>query len=129
MKRLSDVISLGQWCRGGCGLSPWRHRRGEVFVGVLHFADRRMTKAGAKNLLMLAARRERTNDDFWLNTPEWAWFYEYRDAVRAQDLAGQFGFRLPSHLFDRERARCRALAAEQGIRLSRREKVRAWLRG
>lgn len=129
MKCLSDVISLDRWCASDCGLSAWRHRRGALFLGIIHLADRRFTKRIAKRLLMLEAQRVRDEEPMILHSPEWAWLYIYWDAVRAQAMAASFGFRLPSRLFDRERAQCRALAAEQGVRLSRHEKVRAWLRG
>lgn len=129
MKRLSDVIALDRWCQGGCGLSTWRHRRGGTFLGVIHYADRRFTKPSAKRLLLLAAMRERHGDEGYLNTPEWTWLYLYTDSVRAQEMAASFGFRLPSSLFDRRRQTVRDLAAMRGIRLSKHEKVRSWLRG
>lgn len=130
MRRLSDVLTLDRWCRGGCGLSAYRHRFGVIDpFGTLHFGDRRFTKRAAKNLLTAAARRERWADPGWLNTAEFTWLHLYHDAVAAQALAREAGFRLPSRLFDHERQIVRAIAVRDEIALSKYERVRSWLRG
>ena len=116
-------------CTGGCGLSASRHRTGTIFLGVIHFAERRFTKRGAKNLLMLVARRAREMDPGYLNIALYDWWYVYSDSVVAFRLArGDLGIRLPAHLFDRERARCRDLAARRNVRLSKYRRVYEWSR-
>lgn len=123
--RLGVVI-----CVGGCGLSASRHRAGVIDpFGIIHFAERRFTKRGAKNLLMLVARRAREMDPGYLNIALYDWWYVYSDSVVAFRLArGDLGIRLPAHLFDRERARCRDLAARRNVRLSKYRRVYEWSR-
>lgn len=117
------------WCPGGCGLSESRHRTGTIFLGVVHYSRRRFTKRGAKNLLMLVARRAREMDPEYLNIPLYDWWYVYADSVAASKLAfNLLGIRLPAHLFDRERALCRDLAARRNVRLSKYRKTYEWSR-
>ena len=115
-------------CTGGCGLSASRHRTGTIFLGVIHFAERRFTKRGAKNLLILASRRAREMDPGYLNIPLYDWFYLWSDCTVAAAYASDLGFRLPAHLFDHERALCRALAARRNVRLSKYRRVYEWSR-
>lgn len=117
-------------CTGGCGLSVTRHREGAVFMGIVHFADRRFTRRAAKNYLMLVARRDREADAGYLNNIElYDWFYTYLDAVNATRMAKTLGFRLPAAIFNRERSLCQILAANRGVRLSKYKKVWNWAHG
>jgi hypothetical protein len=125
---LHNVITAPGICWGGCGLSERRHERGVIFLDVVHFADRRFTKRGARNLLMLLARREREADPGFLNDPIYDFLYPALDALRAQELAGEAGFRLPARLFDREREQARALAERRHVSIRRYPKLRSWLR-
>lgn len=125
---LSDLIAQPGICWGGCGLSERRHERGVLFLGIVHFADRRFTRRGARNLLMLLARREREADPGFLNDPIFDFLYPALDALRAQELALEAGFRLPARLFDRERAKARSLAARRSAAISRYPRLRSWLR-
>ena len=62
------------WCGGGCGLSKTKHREGCLFLGVVHFADRRFTRRAARNLLLLVARMKRESDDQYLNHEVYDWW-------------------------------------------------------
>ncbi len=117
----------GPICMGGCGLSASAHRRGRIFLDVVHFADRRFTKRALRNLLLLIARQRRERDPEFLNDEMYDWYYQYLDSVEAARLARSLGVVLPSRLFDQRRALCRALAARRGVKLSRRKEVYSWL--
>lgn len=114
-------------CTGGCGLSRTRHRTGCIFMGVVHFAERRFSRRAAKNYLMLVARMDREADGEYLNRIDlYDWFYVYVDSVTAARMAKQLGFRLPASIFEREREMVRLLAARRGVKLSRYKKVYQW---
>jgi hypothetical protein len=114
-------------CGGGCGIDVRSHEAGFLDpFGVLHFRERRWTRAGAKRFLVLAARQRRREDPEYLNTEGWDWFYEYSDAVAAQRMASQLGFRLPARLFLHEKLRSARLARRRRIPLSQYPKVYAW---
>ena len=115
-------------CVGGCGLSAGRHRAGCIFLGVIHFAERRFTRRAARNFLLLVARRDREADADYLNHEVYDWFYVWLDSVTAARLALRLGFRLPARLFDPERELCQALAARRGVKLSRYKRVWQWSR-
>lgn len=114
-------------CTGGCGLSATRHRTGCIFLGVVHYAERRFTRRAARTYLMLVARLERENDPAFLNDEVYDWLYPYIDSVEAGKLAMQLGFRLPAAVFDRQREQVRSLAARRGVKLSRRGNLYQWL--
>ncbi len=116
------------WCGGGCGLSVTRHRTGCVFLGVVHFADRRPSKRATRNFLLLAARRDRLEDRDYLNVPFYDWWYRYEDATAAARMARYLHLRIPTRLWDHEREMCRLLAAKRGVQLSKHRSVWAWLR-
>lgn len=116
-------------CTGGCGLSATRHRTGCIFLGVVHFAERRFSRRAAKNYLMLVARRDREMNDGYLNHEVYDWWYVWHDSVTAAVMARLLGFRLPAAIFARERALCRLLADRRGVKLSRYRRVAAWVRG
>jgi hypothetical protein len=109
-----------------CPLPEQAHRHGEVTLDILHWTERRFTRRGAKNFLMLIARQKRLLDPEFLNIPEYDWMYEYNDSVMAQRMAGQLGFRIPAHLFDMERNRCARLAHKRGVKLSLYPAIYAW---
>jgi hypothetical protein len=129
MSKAVAPLELTQVCWGGCGISVHRHRYGTIDgFGIIHFDDRGFTRKGARNLLLLVARRERESDPQWLNIELYDWYYQYVDSVRAYQLALDAGFRLPGRLFNEQREQCRALALSRGVRLSRYQGVRAWLK-
>lgn len=113
-------------CEGGCGIAESRHRRGFVFMGIVHYADRRLTVQTARALLILAARAEREQDPGWLNDPVFDWFHVYADSVRAFRMGEAAGIRLPRRVFAKQRAECRRLAARRGVALSSRKRVYEW---
>jgi hypothetical protein len=115
-------------CEGYCGLSESRHRKGVVFLGVVHYADRRLTVQTARNLLLLAARAEREADPQFLNIDLFDFWYRYSDSIRAYNLGLSAGIQLPRRVFDRERAECRRLAARRGVALSSRRNLYQWAR-
>lgn len=115
-------------CEGGCGISDARHRRGLVFLGVVHYADRRLTVQTARALLLLAARAMREADPGYLNLDLYDWLHVYIDSVQAFRMGEAAGIRLPRRVFDRQRAECRRLAAKRGVRLSSRRRVYEWAR-
>lgn len=125
---LRDVIDWPLCWGDDCPLSATRHRRGVIDgFHVVHFADRRFTRRAARNLLMLLARRERGADPAFLNDPIYDFLYPAVDALRAQQLAGEMGFRLPARLFDKEREQARALAARRHVSIRRYPRLRSWL--
>ena len=115
-------------CEGGCGISTSRHKKGFVFLHVVHYADRRLTVQTARAILVLAARAEREQDPGWLNDPVFDWFHVYADSVRAFRMGEAAGIRLPHRVFAKQRAECRRLAAKRGVALSSRKRVYEWAR-
>jgi hypothetical protein len=121
-------VCWGTFDHKPCPVSQRRHERGMIDgFGVIHFADRRFTKIGAKNLLMLIAKRDREDDPGFLNDPIYDFLYPALDALRAQQLAGEMGFRLPARLFDKEREQARTLAARRHVSIRRYPRLRSWL--
>jgi len=116
------------FCAGECGIVTRSHEQGFVFLDVVHWAERRFTRRGAKNFLMLVARRRRLLDPEFLNIPEYDWIYEHLDSTMAQRMAHGLGFRIPAHLFDMERNRCARLAQKRGVKLSKYPAIYAWSR-
>jgi hypothetical protein len=114
------------FCGGGCGMPDQVHEQGLVFLNVLHWRERRFTRRGAKHFLMLIAKAKRLVDPEYLNAEEFDWMYIHNDAVMAQALAGQFGFRIPARLFDIDRMRCARLAQKRGVKLSNYPAVYQW---
>lgn len=111
------------WCGGDCGIDA-SHDRGFLFLDVVHFRERRFTRRGAKRFLMLVAERNRLLDSGYLNDRKrLGAFYVYHDAVVAQGLAGQLGFRIPARAFEMERLRMRSL--RQPVTLPPR--ARSWM--
>lgn len=121
MSTVADLAAAFEvrWCSGGCGLSDRRHRQGFVFLGVVHFADRRFSRRSARNFLLLVARQRREADPQYLNIPLFDWYYLYHDAVHATEMAGAAGFRIPARLWNDQREQVRLLAARRGVHLSR----------
>jgi hypothetical protein len=111
-------------CAGSCGITTRSHEQGFVFLDILHWRERKFTRRGGKNFLMLIAKWQRLLNPEYLNDPEHDWYYEWSDSVAAQSMAGDLGFRIPAHLFDHERARCLLLARKRGVKLP--PTIRAW---
>lgn len=125
VRRMGDPV-----CGGGCGLSPRKHRSGCVFLGVIHYADRRHTHRSFRNLLLLVAQRRRMDDPEYLNIDLFDWFYVYEDSVTAARLAREAGHPIPARLWDDRRRLCRDRAAMRGVQLAsaRNRKVYRWAR-
>lgn len=117
--RLLPGVCWGTWNGQPCPVSAARHRRGtEDGMGLIHYADRRLTKRSVKRLLMMVAARNRRKDPEFLNDPVYDFLYPYLDSVEAQRLAQTFGsMRLPARLFDVEREVVRYRAAMRGVAL------------
>ena len=131
MKRTRDLSAklAVATCEGGCGISDARHRKGFVFLNVVHYADRRLTVQTARNLLLLAARNDRENDGGYLNNLGlYDFLYEWTDSVAAYRMGCSVGIRLPARVFDAKRAECRRLAAMRGVKLSRYRAAAQWAR-
>jgi hypothetical protein len=93
---LAVDLELEPVCWGNCGLSTARHRRGVVDpFGVAHWANRRMSRRGLRNFLLLVARRDRLADPGFLNTPDLAWAQRYFDEAKAAKWAARLGVRFP----------------------------------
>ena len=117
------------WCSGGCGLSENRHRKGVVFLNVIHLSDRRLTVQTARTLLLLAAQNAREQDGGYLNIDLFDWMYAHLDSVAAYRMGCSVGIRLPARVFDAKRAECRRLAAMRGVKLSRYRAAFQWATG
>lgn len=79
------------------------HDRGELADGLVHWRDRRMSRASLRMFLLVAAG---SNPVIAGTPPGWARTYlANRWAVWA---AGQLGMKLPKHLSDTDRARVKA---------------------
>ena len=118
------------WCSGGCGLSENRHRKGVVFLNVIHLSDRRLTVQTARTLLLLAAQNAREQDGGYLNNLDlYGFLYEWTDSVAAYRMGCSVGIRLPARVFDAKRAECRRLAAMRGVKLSRYRAAFQWATG
>lgn len=112
---------------GGCSITARSHRRGFLFLGVVHFGERRFTRRGAKHFLMLVAKAKRQASPEYINDDRlFGWWYIYHDAVEAQAMASQLGFRIPARLFSADRARCRYLARKSTVPVG--SKVLKWVR-
>ena len=101
----SEVVNrlgLTGVCLGGCGIRERSHKRGFIdpFGGV-HWQERRVSKRGLRNFLLLVAKRDRTRPvEGWttrgfLNDPGLYWAAMYLDEQRANEWAGKLGVRFP----------------------------------
>jgi hypothetical protein len=92
------VEELGLWrvCLNDppCGLSATAHR-GTIFLGVIHFRDRRFSRRGLRKLLLLCAKRDRLASVNFLNDPGLWFAYFYLDERKANEWAAQIGVRFP----------------------------------
>jgi hypothetical protein len=118
---LSALIPVPVCLSDACGIDPKWHRSGTIDpFGVVHFSDRRWTRAGARRFLMLAARawRERP-DSGYLNAPEYTWYHLYLDSKQAYEWAMAAGFRLPAKLSWADRTTSLRMAAKQGVHVAK----------
>lgn len=95
----SDVI--GQLDLGGicvnprCGLSARAHRRGAIFLDVVHWHQGPVNRRGLRRFLLLVAKRDRLIDPGFLNSPDLWWAHMYLDERKANQWAAQLGVRFP----------------------------------
>lgn len=111
-------LGIEQVCLGGCGLSDYQHR-GIIFLGVIHFRERRFTRRGLRRFLLLVAERSRLADPGFLNGPDQEWYALWWDEQRANFLAAQVGYRFPASWSVNERMRSRYLASKTNVKLAR----------
>ena len=97
-------LSLAKVCLdGGCGLTDNAHRGTIDGFGIVHFAERRVSKRGLRRLFLLCAKRDRLRlnyDGQWitrgfLNDPALWWAAMYLDERKANEWAAQIGVRFP----------------------------------
>lgn len=120
------ALEIKQICFGGCGLSERRHRLGAVFLGVVHWRERRMSRRALRNFLLLVAKRDREANPEFLNIPELTWYAIWSDNTEAGRLAARVGIRLPAALSINDRLRTLTLARKRGVSLSHRPRIYAW---
>lgn len=102
---IAERLGVQRVCFGGCGLGDYAHR-GRLFLGVIHWRERRMTRRGLRRFLLLVARRMREADPDFLNTRGMAWAHAYFDEQFANQLAAQLRIRFPAVFSAVERERC-----------------------
>jgi hypothetical protein len=104
-------LGLQQVCLG-CAITERSHRNGFIDgFGVVHWAERRVTKRGLRRLLLLVARRDRNRlnyDTEWLtrgflNDRALYWAHFYFDEQRANEWAAKLGVRFPVEFSGPER--------------------------
>lgn len=78
----------------GCGIER-SHRRGFIFLGVVHWTERRIDKRGLRRFLLLVAKRDRLGSPDYLNDPGLYWAHFYLDERKANEWAAQLGVRFP----------------------------------
>lgn len=116
--RYADVVArlgLQQVCFGDCGLTDRAHR-GAIFLGVIHWRERRLTRRGLRRFLLLVAKRDRlqtaweSQDIFapprgFLNDPKLAFYHLWHDEMEANRMASSLGVRFPVEFSLRERSK------------------------
>lgn len=108
---IASQLGLTGICFGNCGLGANRHR-GSIFLGIVHWSDRRVTKRGLRRLLLLVAKRDRFASPGFLNDPGLWWAHMYLDQRRADRWAEQLGVRFPASYSAPER---RAVSLVPGL--------------
>lgn len=123
-RAIVDRLGFEQVCYGNCGISARSHRTGFIFLGVVHWAERKFNRRGLRKFLLLCARRDRLDSPHFLNSVDLWWAAMYLDERRANEWADQLGIRFPISYSRPER-----LAVSTVPGLSRRHAaVYAWAR-
>lgn len=91
---LVDRLGIKGVCLGGCGLTDHAHK-GSIFLDVVHFGERRVSRRGLRKLLLLCARRDRLRDPEFLNAAGLWWAAMYLDERKANEWADRIGYRFP----------------------------------
>jgi hypothetical protein len=112
-----EQLGIERVCLGGCGLNDYRHR-GSIFLNVIHWRERRVTRRGLLRFLLLVARRNREKDPGYLNDRKFRFLYTWIDHRAADDMAGLLGIRFPVAFSRRERAGVLWDAMRQNIHLA-----------
>jgi hypothetical protein len=116
--RCRGILPNGQYC-------PADHVEGEVADGKVHWGDdRRVTRAGIRRYLALAAWRAAAL--MWSSEPVWVVHYEALRMI--PKLAKQAHVQLPHALGDLDRATLRAMLVNVDQDWKRREAM-VWLAG
>jgi hypothetical protein len=123
-----EHLGIEKVCFGGCGLNTYRHR-GSIVFGVIHWADRRVSRRGLRRLLLLVAKRERLEDPEFLNDRYLGYYHLWHDEQRANELAAQLGMRFPAEFSRVERLRCLALMGRRKLRPQGYATILDWARG
>jgi hypothetical protein len=132
VKRSWDEVALGLSVARCRGLMPTGtrcyedHRKGSIDGGIIHWEDRRMTKAGIRSFIILAL----TINDPVLSRgdlPVWLrlWWQNKMTYIAARDLR----VRLPASLADLDKARCKAELATVPTDVAGREDAMKWANG
>lgn len=123
MSSYTEIVDRLGWpkrvCLGGCGVTSRSHRTGFIFLDVVHWAERRVTRRGLRRFLLLLARRNREADPTYLNAPHLTWYHLWADEQYANALAGIVGFRFPIEFSRTERAKCLWLAHKNKVPITR----------
>ena len=84
-------------CQGECGGDPDEHRRGYTSTGTIHWADRKVTRHGIRNFLLLAASAELGGE----TPPMWEFIWSINRSVieRTRTL----GIRIPRRYSEHDR--------------------------
>lgn len=117
---MTRVLPVAVCLDPNCGIDERWHWTGRIDpFGIVHFTDRRWTRAGARRLLLLAAKawRERPGSGY-LNAPALEWLHLYVDAKQAYEWSREIGFRMPAKLSWHERSKSLRLAVKQGIHVA-----------
>lgn len=91
---VASRLRLSGICLGWCGLSDHAHR-GSIFLDIVHWGERRVTKRGLRRFLLLVAKRDRLLDPGFLNEPGLWWAHFYLDERKANEWAAELGVRFP----------------------------------
>ena len=117
-------------CRGRLptGLTCYEeHDRGHVSGGVVHWNDRRVTKAGIRAFIILSLECRGWGTQ-WLSQP--VWYRLWRTNITVYDIAlSRLHIRLPASLADVDRARCKALLIDVPTSAPDRATAMRWANG
>lgn len=123
MSSYEQVVAKLGWpkrvCLGGCGVTTRSHRTGFIFLDVVHFEERRVTRKGLRRFFLLLARRNREADPTYLNDPQLGWYHLWADEQYANALAQVIGVRFPVEFSRTERWRCLWLAHKVKVPITR----------
>lgn len=119
-------LDLTHICLGGCGITIRSHRTGFIYLNVVHWQDRRVTRRGLFRFLLLVARRNREDDPGYLNDPKYDWLYVWIDHRAADDMGHRLGVRFPVEFSRYARSLVFWKAKWAGVPLSKHPAAYSW---